>query len=74
MSTLAWVSACLSIAIGTWFGQRLFYRAYQRYREQMTTQARSELSELFVFIDLTHFWPALVWLASGIMMLVWLSW
>ena len=73
MSTLAWVSACLSIAIGTWFGQRLFYRASLRYREHMTAQARSELSDLFVFIDLTHFWPALVWLAMGIMLLVWLG-
>ncbi len=73
MSTLAWVSACLSIAIGTWFGQRLFYRASQRYREQMTAHARSELSDLFVFIDLTHFWPVLVWLATGLMILVWLG-
>ena len=39
----------------------------------MTAQARSELSDLFVFIDLTHFWPALVWLAMGIMLLVWLG-
>ena len=73
MSTLAWVSAFLSIAIGTWFGQRLFYRASQRYRQQVTAQARSELSDLFVFIDLTHFWPTLVWLATGLTILVWLG-
>ncbi|MEI8399835.1 MAG: type II secretion system F family protein [Alcaligenaceae bacterium] len=72
MNTLALVSACLSIAMGSWLGQRLFYRASQHYRKSLAEQARSELSDLFVFIDLTHLWPALVCLSAGVSVLLWL--
>ncbi len=71
MSTLALACACLSIALGAWLGQCLFFRASQHYRTQLTKQARAELSDLFVFIDTTHLWPALVCVAVGASMLLW---
>ena len=72
MNTVAWVSGCLSIALGTWLGQRLFFSASQQYRKNLTEQARSELSDLFVFIDLTHLWPVLVCVSLGTSVLLWL--
>jgi len=72
MNTLALVSACLSIAMGAWLGQRLFYSASQHYRKSLTEQTRSELSDLFVFLDLTHLWPALVCVSTGLVALLWL--
>jgi len=72
MNTLALVSACLSIAMGAWLGQRLFYSASQHYRKSLTEQTRSELSDLFVFLDLTHLWPALVCVSTGVVALLWL--
>jgi tight adherence protein B len=72
MNILALVSACLSIAAGAWLGQRLFYIASQHYRKNLTEQTRNELSDLFVFIDLTHLWPALVCVSVGVVVLLWL--
>ena len=65
MNTLAWLSGCLSIALGAWLGQRLFFSASQQYRKNLTEQARSELSDLFVFIDLTHLEPVAVVVVVG---------
>ena len=72
MNTVALLSACVSIAMGSWLVQRLFFRASQHYRKSVTEHARSELSELFVFIDLTHLWPALVCLSAGASAMLWL--
>lgn len=72
MNTLALVSGCLSIALGAWLGQRLFFSASQQYRKNLTEQTRSELSDLFVFIDLTHLWPVLVCVSVGASVLLWL--
>ncbi len=71
MSTLALVCACLSIAMGVWLGQCLFFQASQQYRTRLTEQARAELSDLFVFIDTTHLWPALVCVSVGASLLLW---
>ena len=71
MSTLALVCACLSIAMGVWLGQCLFFQASQQYRTRLTEQARAELSDLFVFIDTTHLWPALVCVSVGASVLLW---
>jgi tight adherence protein B len=72
MNILALVAASLSIAMGAWLGQRLFYAASKHYRENLTQRTRSELSDLFVFIDLTHLWPALVCISAGAIVLLWL--
>ena len=72
MSTLALVCACLSIAMGVWLGQCLFFQASQQYRTRLTEQARAELSDLFVFIDTTHLWPALVCVSVGASVLLWM--
>ena len=72
MSTLALVCACLSIGMGVWLGQCLFFQASQRYRRRVTEQTRSELTDLFVFIDTTHLWPALICVSLGVSTLLWL--
>jgi tight adherence protein B len=72
MNTLALLSACLSIGMGVWLGQSLFFQASQRYRRRVTEQTRAELSDLFVFIDTTHLWPALVCVSVGVSTLLWL--
>ena len=66
MNTLALLSACLSIGMGVWLGQCLFFQASQHYRRRVTEQTRAELSDLFVFIDTTHLWPALVCVSVGV--------
>ena len=72
MNTLALLSACLSIGMGVWLGQSLFFQASQHYRRRVTEQTRAELTDLFVFIDTTHLWPALVCLSVGVSTLLWL--
>ena len=72
MNTLALLSACLSIGMGVWLGQCLFFQASQHYRRRVTEQTRAELSDLFVFIDTTHLWPALVCVSVGVSTLLWL--
>jgi tight adherence protein B len=72
MNTLALLSACLSIGMGVWLGQSLFFQASQRYRRRVTEQTRAELSDLFVFIDTTHLWPALICVSAGVSTLLWL--
>jgi tight adherence protein B len=69
---LALLSACLSIGMGVWLGQSLFFQASQHYRRRVTEQTRAELSDLFVFIDTTHLWPALVCVSVGVSTLLWL--
>ena len=58
--------------MGVWLGQCLFFQASQQYRTRLTEQARAELSDLFVFIDTTHLWPALVCVSVGASVLLWM--
>jgi tight adherence protein B len=64
--------ACLSIAIACWLIQYLVGYAWNRYRSAVEAHAQTSLSELFVFIDTTHLWPALCSLAVMVGLSVWL--
>ena len=72
MIVLGLSCACLAVALAAWISQKLFYEAAQRYQSSFTEQARTELSDLFVFVDLTHLWPALVCGAIGVTLFCWL--
>lgn len=63
--------ACLSIAMACWLIQHFFSYAWRRYRSAVEEHAQSSLSELFVFIDTTHLWPALCSVAVMMGLLVW---
>lgn len=66
------IFACLSIAIACWLIQHLVGYAWSRYRNSVEEHAQTSLSELFVFIDTTHLWPALCSLAVMMGLSVWL--
>jgi tight adherence protein B len=62
----------ISLAIAFWIGQQLFAQAMQRYKSVFMQDTHAGLREIFVFIDITHLWPALVSLAMGMAFLSWL--
>ena len=72
MIYLGLLFACLSIAIACWLIQHLANFAWVRYRNSVTEHTETSLSELFVFIDTTHLWPALWCLAVTVGLSVWL--
>ena len=72
MIVLGFLCAIAAVILGTWIAQRLVYEATQKYRNQFTEQTRIKLSDLFVFIDLTHLWPALLGTSAGFALLCWL--
>lgn len=63
--------ACLSVAVAAWLVQHLASFAWTRYRSSVTEHAQTSLSELFVFIDTTHLWPALCCLSVSMGLVVW---
>lgn len=72
MFWLAIVSAGFSLAIAFWIGQVLFVQAKERYKSYLVQDAKYSLREMFVFIDVTNLWPAVVCLAMGIGLFCWL--
>lgn len=72
MFWIAIVSSGFSLAIAFWIGQALFIQAKERYKSYLVRDAKYNLREMFVFIDVTHLWPAVVCLAMGIGLFCWL--
>lgn len=72
MIWLSVILAGISFAIAFWIGQQLVVDAMQRYRNVLVNDAQANLREMFVFIDLTHLWPAVVCLATSLALLSWL--
>ena len=66
------VFACFSIALACWLIQKMVAYAWSRYRRSVTEHTQTSLSELFVFIDTTHLWPALCCVAVAMGLSVWL--
>jgi len=64
--------ACLSIALACWLIHHLLGYAWSRYRSAVEEHAQTSLSELFVFIDTTHLWPALCCVAVMMGLSVWM--
>lgn len=72
MILLSVILAGISFAIAFWIGQQLVVDAMQRYRNVLVNDAQANLREMFVFIDITHLWPAVVCLATSLALLSWL--
>ena len=72
MIALSFICAIAAVVLGVWIAQRLLSEATDKYRSRFTEQARVKLSDLFVFIDLTHLWPALLGTSAGLAVLCWL--
>lgn len=66
------ICACVSIAVACWLIQHLASFAWVRYRNSVTEHAQTSLTELFVFVDTTHLWPALWCVAVTMGLSVWL--
>ena len=64
--------AGVSIALLFWLVHRILTSAWCKYRDTLNTEAETQLAEMFVFIDLSLFWPLLVALGVALGFLVWL--
>ena len=71
MIILAVILAGVSLAIAFWIGQQLFVQAMQRYRHVLMSDTKANLTEMFVFVDISHLWPAVVCLAMGVALVSW---
>lgn len=72
MIWLSVILAGISFAIAFWIGQQLLVEAMQRYRNVLVNDTQANLREMFVFIDVSHLWPAVVCLATSLALLSWL--
>ena len=72
MIYIALLLSGVSLSIAFWIGQQLFAQAMKRYKSIFMQDTHAGLREIFVFIDITHLWPALVSLAMGMAFLTWL--
>lgn len=66
------ILACISISVAVWLIQHVAGFVWSRYRSSVTEHTQTSLSELFVFIDITHLWPALCCIAATTGLSVWL--
>ena len=64
--------AGVSISLLFWLVHRILTSAWCKYRDTLNTEAETQLAEMFVFIDLSLFWPLLVALGVALGFLVWL--
>ena len=64
--------AGVSIALLFWLVHRILTSAWCKYRDTLSTEAETQLAEMFVFIDLSLFWPLLVALGLSLGFLVWI--
>ena len=63
--------AGVSIAILFWVTHRSLNSAWVKYRDTLNTETQSQLTEMFVFVDLSLLWPHLVALAGTVGLLLW---
>ena len=71
MIWLAVMFAGLSLSIAFWIGQELLVQAKDRYKSTLMHDAKTNLRDMFVFIDVTNLWPAVASLAMGVALFYW---
>jgi tight adherence protein B len=73
MMVLEGVLAGLSIALLFWVTHRSLNSAWVKYRDTFNIETQTQLAEMFVFVDLSLFWPHLFALAgtAGFLLWVW---
>lgn len=59
------------MGVAFWLIQQIAATAWQRYRSLVLIQTQTSLSELFVFVDTTHLWPALGCVAISVGIFIW---
>lgn len=72
MIYIALILSGISLGIAFWIGQQIITHAMNRYKIVFMQDTRAGLREIFVFIDTTHVWPALLSLATGFALIAWL--
>ena len=63
--------AGLSIALLFWVTHRSLNSAWVKYRDTLNTEAQTQLTEMFVFVDFSLLWPQLIALAGAVGLLLW---
>ena len=63
--------AGLSIGLLFWVMHRSLTSAWIKYRDTLNTEAQTQLTEMFVFVDLSRLWPHLIALACAVGLLLW---
>ena len=71
MIVMAVILTGCSLTIAFWIAQQLFVQAMQRYRHVLMNDAKANLREMFVFIDVSHLWPVLVCLSIAVALISW---
>ncbi len=64
--------AGLSIALVFWVTHRSLNSAWVKYRNTLNTETQTQLTEMFVFVDLSLLWPQLFALAGTVGLLLWI--
>lgn len=72
MMMLAVTLSGVSLALGFWISTQIFVQAMHKYKSVLMHDAQTNLRDMFVFIDLTNLWPALVCLATCLALISWL--
>jgi tight adherence protein B len=63
--------AGLSIALLFWVTHRSLNSAWVKYRDTLNTETQTQLTEMFVFVDLSLLWPQLLAFAGIVGLLIW---
>lgn len=63
--------AGLSIALLFWVTHRSLNSAWVKYRDTLNTETQTQLTEMFVFVDLSLLWPQLLAFAGIVGLLLW---
>ena len=71
MIWLAVMFAGLSLSIAFWIGQELLVQAKDRYKSTLMQDTKTNLRDMFVFIDVSNLWPAVASLAMGVALIYW---
>jgi tight adherence protein B len=71
MISFALIMAGISLAIAFWIGQQIVANAMSKYKAVFMHDTHIGLREIFVFIDITHLWPALICLGMGVAFMTW---
>ncbi len=71
MIWLAVIFAGISLSIAFWIGQELLVQAKDRYKSTLMQDTKTNLRDMFVFIDVSNLWPAVASLAMGMALFYW---
>ena len=68
---LAIAMAAIAMSLAFWIGQQIFFQSLQRYRTYLTDETQENLRDMFVFVDVSKLWPAMICFAIAGAIFVW---